>query len=741
MYTKHMYVAVSVVRSVTVSLWCVLLWEGFSTASHIMKPSRDRDAFRDLSGLDILFSLGATEREPNKTSHSSFRGRQSRFRTPEKRADAETADRCTSLSHVAVDAVPDYFTSSGNIARLMKKMCDDRDGVVKSLRQTKSASMQPTLTPRQLVVMGLTRRADRRIFMRKKLSGLDLEISFFDAVDCRSDAACMLYYTSVPVHPNFNVSRSAPPSVASVGILHSWRKLLAEQLITNAPHMIVLEDDVYLSKFERVFADWKFLSSKIMAYMGGHQTTYDIRQLRAQNAVISANKTGYYHTFSNLRVTDNWGITFGAYGVILSRPMMGLLFYCIQFILEKPHRYLAFDVLLNAIIRHLRHNVPVIYPNAVVPEVRDSENMGSRDLEKFGAERRISYENAEYLNEFEVWRNNSKLAAELRPQLLWGADGLLGNSLSHLNTFGLNFMRFGTLFAIVVTAYNVEDIIHNLINSVCSQEYPYYRLIIYDDASTDQTVKKIWGALQLFPKCFERSTILRSPTHFGQSLGRQAAVRLVHDAEVVMMVDGDDFLLSNKSLGQLEHIFHDEKHWPINFSTGKPMRPLMTYGNFVRLQNGIVGTEAGNVKHFTREVIENNDYRNRPWTTNHPRVAIGYLAKSVPNSAVMDWNCNWLVMNSDLAQSFFMLEHSGGASIRTNISLYVYNMDHSLATPNSYYKPENKDIHLKYQSWVRGKLKTSAGKTILDYAATDPCSAQAEKDLEKIFVERLLVNE
>jgi glycosyltransferase involved in cell wall biosynthesis len=352
---------------------------------------------------------------------------------------------------------------------------------------------------------------------------------------------------------------------------------------------------------------------------------------------------------------------------------------------------------------------------------------------QFGKEKMINYDFAGHINDYSLWSAVGKSSMTSEPDKLWGKRGLLGINLKSLSKFGNDFMQHTTMFAVIITTYNTGNIIGRAIKSVCNQIYPYFRLIIFDDASSDDTMPIVRDAMDKYKTCQQRALLLSVSRRFGQSFARQAAVQYVHDSEVVLFLDGDDSLASNHSLGQLQDIFHNKRRWPYNYSSGKYVKPLMTYGNFVRQTKDGISRKPFNVKYFPREVIERNSYRDHPWITHHPRVAVGRLVKSVPHSAVMDWNCSWLLMNSDLAQSMYMLEHSGGAHTRTNVTLYVYNYEQSTKSTNSFYRKENEQRYSEIGDWIRGKsVSPVSGKSIHDHIMNDECKDKADIDLKLV---------
>lgn len=639
-----------------------------------------------------------------------------------------------------------YVSVYENNVRLAKFLCSNQSGVFQWMwEKDPSGTLPRAPMPEQVIVLGLERKGDQRAFMRKKLSSERFNGRFFAAVDCVNDDDCLTYHT--------NLLKLSPPkqihlknvSLAAVGLLYSWRSLFATMIKENVPHMILLESDVYFSNFDRVKAEWKYIISHYMVHMGGHHSIHSDAQYQNQEKTMNLKVFSHYkaHIDINNLGTSRFKplITFGTYGLIISRPTIRIIFFCLNWILQEPDRFLPVDWIDDIIMTYLHKSTPVMYPNVVVPETRESDNLGPRSITTFGFTRHIDYSNAKHVNDYFLWNEMGKLAMESLPNELWGVKNILGDNLTHLNKFGKDFMYHTTMFAVVLTVYNVESVIHRAIESVCTQTYPYYRLIIFDDCSSDLTKTLIQKSLSLHAICNRRSILLSGPKRFGQSFARQASLKYVHDSEVVVFLDGDDYFASKSSLSQLEEIFQNPSRWPLSYFTGMRVKPLMTYGNFVRIKDSKVSNVPFNVKYFPREVVENNGYRNYSWITHHPRVALGWLAKSVPDTAVMDWNCNWLMTSSDLAQSMYMLEHSGGASTRTNITLYVHNYDYSLRTPDSFYRLENKQFQLQIQNWVRGNFfSPNTGKSIYEYIVNDTCKDEAEKDLKFVLDFTFLLN-
>ncbi|MEJ2912599.1 glycosyltransferase family 2 protein [Pseudoalteromonas sp. C12FD-1] len=95
-------------------------------------------------------------------------------------------------------------------------------------------------------------------------------------------------------------------------------------------------------------------------------------------------------------------------------------------------------------------------------------------------------------------------------------------------------------FAVVITAYNIENYIDEAIRSVLNavKLFSNVQIIVVDDGSTDSTLSKI--------RMYEDSDFftLISKDNGGQSSARNAALDVIN-SEFVMFLDGDDYIEEN----------------------------------------------------------------------------------------------------------------------------------------------------------------------------------------------------
>lgn len=112
-------------------------------------------------------------------------------------------------------------------------------------------------------------------------------------------------------------------------------------------------------------------------------------------------------------------------------------------------------------------------------------------------------------------------------------------------------------FVFVTPAYNCQDSIRQTIFSVLAQSYVDWRMVIYDDMSTDQTaqvVEDISKSLQLGDKL----TVVSRNEKFGEVRNTVDAVNEISDREIVCRLDGGDWLTENDALYVINQAYGQE---------------------------------------------------------------------------------------------------------------------------------------------------------------------------------------
>ena len=90
------------------------------------------------------------------------------------------------------------------------------------------------------------------------------------------------------------------------------------------------------------------------------------------------------------------------------------------------------------------------------------------------------------------------------------------------------------LVSVIIPAYNVEDYIVNCLNSIVNQSYKKLEIIVINDGSTDDTLKKIKSVK-------DKRIVLINQKNTGQSIARNKGIEKAK-GKYIMFVDADDFI-------------------------------------------------------------------------------------------------------------------------------------------------------------------------------------------------------
>ena len=103
---------------------------------------------------------------------------------------------------------------------------------------------------------------------------------------------------------------------------------------------------------------------------------------------------------------------------------------------------------------------------------------------------------------------------------------------------------------IIIPVYNSEKYIQNTIMSVLNQTYKYWRLIIVDDGSTDNTQQILYKLYKKY-RNKKKIIILKNDVNKGQALSRNLGLKF-STSKFVSFLDSDDFWDKNKLKNQIK---------------------------------------------------------------------------------------------------------------------------------------------------------------------------------------------
>lgn len=238
------------------------------------------------------------------------------------------------------------------------------------------------------------------------------------------------------------------------------------------------------------------------------------------------------------------------------------------------------------------------------------------------------------------WRKIEKLAAK------------------NLN-FSTNLTKNNTNFKIVVPFYNAEKWISKCVSSLKNQRNKNFKCFLIDDMSTDGTSKTIqelikddnrFSLIKNNEKRYALGNIVKTIDHIK-----------CEPEDVVIVLDGDDWLASSYSLDTLSEAYDADC--------------LMTYGSYVYNPTGARGVEPSS---YPKEVIDSNTYREDQWRASHLRSFKYKLWEKINKEDLKDTSGDYYKMAYDQAIMLPLLEMAGQRAKYVKDTLYVYNKQNPL---------------------------------------------------------------
>ncbi len=115
-------------------------------------------------------------------------------------------------------------------------------------------------------------------------------------------------------------------------------------------------------------------------------------------------------------------------------------------------------------------------------------------------------------------------------------------------------------FVFFICGYNNGAFIENTLRSLFSQAYDSYRLIYIDDASTDGSFEAARDAIYSSGQML-RTTIVQNAERLGQLANLVRAAEVCEDHEIVVVLNGEDWLAHEWVLSRLNQYYADSDLW------------------------------------------------------------------------------------------------------------------------------------------------------------------------------------
>ena len=152
--------------------------------------------------------------------------------------------------------------------------------------------------------------------------------------------------------------------------------------------------------------------------------------------------------------------------------------------------------------------------------------------------------------------------------------------------------------------------------------------------------------------------------------------------DIIVMIDGDDWLSGTQALQVIADKYRVEKCW-------------MTYGSYLEYPSGLRGKFSFE---YPSRVRKERAYRRHPWGASQPRTFKYWLWKNIGKKDMMDSGGKFYTMSGDMAFMFPMLEMGGHRSVFIKEPFYIYNLEN----PNNDHKIDNR-LQRSIEEEIRNK--------------------------------------
>lgn len=172
---------------------------------------------------------------------------------------------------------------------------------------------------------------------------------------------------------------------------------------------------------------------------------------------------------------------------------------------------------------------------------------------------------------------------------------------------------------VVACSYNNAEWSENTLNSIFSQNYTNFRVIIVDDCSTDNNVEVIQKFIDDHDLS-DRVTFIKNDVRHRKLFNLYHVLYTCHDDEIVFMVDGDDSLNGPDVFSYINDMYKDDNVW-------------FTYGQYrnVPAQQALKWgfKEMGYCRTVPKHIQRKYAYRQYSFIYMHPRSFRAWLFKQV----------------------------------------------------------------------------------------------------------------
>jgi len=249
-------------------------------------------------------------------------------------------------------------------------------------------------------------------------------------------------------------------------------------------------------------------------------------------------------------------------------------------------------------------------------------------------------------------------------------------------------------FKIIIPSFNNESWYEYNIASVLNQSYTNYEVLYIDDASTDETYNKVISIVGDLPNW----TVIKNQTNKGAGYNyTEPAKEFANDPnDIIIHLDGDDWLYDEQVLEQLNNFYNKKDCW-------------MTYGGFVVWDGENEPTLPYPQSTPHPEFIHRHKkYRVDEWRASHLRTYRSFLFQAIRKEDLKDLATGEYYWHAiDLAWQYACMEMCPSNKIGL-VDFYACVYNHSQVNKVRTYERESRD-NAKYEVEIRNRKSYKEG--------------------------------
>jgi hypothetical protein len=211
-------------------------------------------------------------------------------------------------------------------------------------------------------------------------------------------------------------------------------------------------------------------------------------------------------------------------------------------------------------------------------------------------------------------------------------------------------------YVVIVTVRNAEPWIDRCLASIASQTVSNFRCVVVDDVSTDLTAT----IAQSFTKHDQRFTVVKNTDRLWQARNTfEAARRYASDEDVVILLDGDDWLARDTAFEVIRDAYVGGA-WA-------------TYGNIVESDGS-----PSRFGVYPRNIARTGKFAEWPWCATTPRTFRSFLLNGLREE---DFTLDgaWPKFAGDVCVFLPILQRACERAVGITEAIYVYNADTPLS--------------------------------------------------------------